>query len=116
MISSLRKAGVDTPIVGGDGFDTPNLLTPNDKLTKVWFTTHAWLSKKNKSAEMQNFLKAYHATYGQYPSDAFAALGYDAANLLITTMNKAKSSSPQAVLKALENTKNFTGVTGSISI
>lgn len=115
VINSLRKTGVDSPIIGGDGFDTPNLLQANKQITNVWFTTHAWISKDNTSAKMQDFLKSYEKVYGTIPSDAFAALGYDAANLLIASIQKANSAQPSAIMSALAQTKNFKGLTGDIS-
>ena len=42
VVESLRSVGVDQPIIGGDGLDTPNLLSSGAVLTDgVWFTTHA---------------------------------------------------------------------------
>lgn len=115
VIYSLRQSDINSPIVGGDGFDTPNLLEANKQITNVWFTTHAWLSKDNTSAKMQSFLQNYKKIYGSMPSDAFAALGYDAANLLIAALEKADSPQPAAIMTALESTKNFKGLTGDIS-
>ena len=47
--------------------------------------------------------------------DAFAALGYDTARLLMAAIKSAGSTNPQAVRKALAVTHDFAGVTGTIS-
>lgn len=112
-ILSLRQQGIETPIIGGDGLDTPNLLKKN--LSKVWFTTHAWLSPQNKDKKVQQFIQDYKKLYGQMPEGAFAALGYDAAMLINTANKRAKNQTPRAIKAALENIQNYDGISGKIS-
>jgi branched-chain amino acid transport system substrate-binding protein len=114
VVASLRAAGVTEPIIGGDGLDTPNLLEgssgPN---INVWFTTHAWLSEQTGTPDAKEFIAAYRDAYGAAPSDAFAALGYDAARLMLDVLRRARNQS--GIFYALEHTKGFQGVTGTIS-
>lgn len=115
-IASLRAAGVELPILGGDGLDTPNVLeSEKGRNSDVWFTTHAWLSEKTGTEAAKKFVANYKSAYGQLPSNAFAALGYDAGNLLFEAMRRAKDKTPAALKTALEETKDFAGVTGTIS-
>jgi branched-chain amino acid transport system substrate-binding protein len=115
-IASLRKAGVDEPILGGDSFDTPNLTAGRERIVDdVWFTTHAWLSPRSTSQATRAFMRDYEAAYGSPPDDAFAALGYDAARLLLDALHRADSASPAAIARALEATRDFKGVTGIIT-
>ena len=65
--------------------------------------------------EVQSFLKKYQAEYGRTP-DSMAALGYDAANLLFDAMERAPSLSGTDLAAAIASTKDFKGVTGTISI
>jgi branched-chain amino acid transport system substrate-binding protein len=114
IVSSLRAAGVTAPIVGGDGLDTPELLEGNLGPTNdVWFTTHAWLSEETGTPEAKAFLAAYRDAYGVPPPDAFAALGYDAARLVLDILHRARNEG--GLFEALEHTRNFQGVTGTIS-
>jgi branched-chain amino acid transport system substrate-binding protein len=115
VVASLRAAGVTQPILGGDGFDTPQLLdgTPGPT-TNVWFTTHAWLSEESGTPAAKAFIAAYRSAYGAAPTDAFAALGYDAARLLIDALQRAQGGK-RGVFNALVNTTGFEGVTGTIS-
>jgi len=110
-ILSLRQQGIDKPIIGGDGLDTPNLL--QSALSNVWFTTHAWLSQQNKNNKVQQFLKDYKQFYGSMPQNAFAALGYDAAMIINLANTKAQSS--QAITEALEKINSYIGISGTIS-
>ncbi len=114
VVASLRAAGVAKPIVGGDGLDTPKLLDGNPgPTTNVWFTTHAWLSEQTGTPEAKQFIAAYRDAYGTAPADAFAALGYDAARLMLDVLRRAQSQ--REVFDALEHTDGFKGVTGTIS-
>jgi branched-chain amino acid transport system substrate-binding protein len=116
VIASLRSAGVDLPIVGGDGFDTPNLMKGGKKATTdVWYTTHAWLSSETGTPKAKAFRAAYERAYGVGPKDAFSALGFDAANLLLDVFRRVQSIDPVSMESALEQTKDFEGVTGTIS-
>jgi len=114
VVASLRVAGVKEPIVGGDGLDTPNVLEGDQGPTNnAWFTTHAWLSEETGTAEAKDFVAAYRDAYGVAPADAFAALGYDAARLMLDALRRARSQ--RGIFYALEHTEGFKGVTGTIS-
>jgi len=116
VVASLRSAGVAQPVLGGDGLDTINLLGGTNGATdKVWYTTHAWLSTETGTPLAKKFIADYKAAYGSPPEDAFAALGYDAANLLLDALKHADNVQPGKIFDALEATENFTGVTGTIS-
>jgi branched-chain amino acid transport system substrate-binding protein len=116
VVASLQASGVTEPIIGGDGLDTPRLLKGNGIPTSnVWFTTHAWLSEQTGTPEAKRFISAYREAYGVAPADAFAALGYDAARLMLDVLRRARSLSRRGVFEALEHTDGFKGVTGTIS-
>ncbi|MDK7294275.1 ABC transporter substrate-binding protein, partial [Streptococcus pasteurianus] len=63
---------------------------------------------------VKEFIKKYEDAYGTSP-DHFAALAYDATNLIAQAMEKAGSTDSEAVQKALAETKDFQGVTGKFS-
>jgi branched-chain amino acid transport system substrate-binding protein len=114
VVASLRAAGVMEPVVGGDGLDTPELLAGDPGPTDdVWFTTHAWLSEETGTSEAKEFMAAYRDAYGAAPEDAFAALGYDAARLVLDVLGRARNQ--KGIFDALEHTEGFRGVTGTIS-
>jgi branched-chain amino acid transport system substrate-binding protein len=114
VVASLRAAGVTQPILGGDGLDTPRLFDVNMGTPDgVFFTTHAWLSPDTGTPEAKAFLAAYGDAYGAAPPDAFAALGYDAARLILDALGRARSR--EGLFHALEHTNGFPGVTGTIS-
>lgn len=60
------------------------------------------------------YAAAYKAKYGKKPLTAFGPIGYDSAMLAALAVQKAGSSDPKAIAKALyEVSKNYLGVTGS---
>jgi branched-chain amino acid transport system substrate-binding protein len=110
----LRAAGFSTAILGGDGLDT-NLWEAHPDITDVFFSTHAYLGADSQDPQVVAFRTAYLQAYPDSAPDAFAALGYDAARLLLAAVGTAGSDDPNAVRRALASTQNFAGVTGTIS-
>jgi len=115
IINQARELGLDVPMMGADGWDSPELADfagGADNLKDTYFTNH--YSSNDPSPKVQNFAKAYKEKYGSEP-DSFAALGYDAAYLLADAINRAGKAEPEAIRQALEDTKDFEGVTGKMS-
>ena len=116
IIKQARELGITQPIVGGDGLSSEKLveLAGNKaNLTNVFYTAH--FSAKSTDADVQAFIKAYKDKFGTTP-DSFSALGYDAAQLLMKAIETAGSTDAQAIKKALAETKDFDGVTGTFSM
>jgi branched-chain amino acid transport system substrate-binding protein len=112
MIEVMRKAGIQSPVFGGDSLDSPELR--GQDMGRIVFSTHV-LMDGNSSGKEREFARAYQAEYGYPPENAFSALGYDTFNLLADAIGRACSDDPQAIFEALENTSGFKGVTGEIS-
>lgn len=116
VVKQFRDAGLTGPIVGGDGYDTPDILSvAGDAANGVWFSTHALMDSTGGTDGIKKFIAAYNKEYGHDPENAFAALGYDSVYLLVDAMKRAGSTDAQAIKKALEGTKGFAGITGSIT-
>lgn len=115
IVKQLRDAGVNIPVISGDGFDTPLLIELGGKGADVdtYFATHTCLT--GDSENVKKFVEAYKAEYNKEPENAFAALGYDTMYLIADAIKKANSDDPKAVRDALVQTKDFKAVTGSIS-
>ena len=116
IIKQAREMGITQPIVGGDGLSSDKLAAlagNSSNLSNVYYTSH--FSTLSKDADVQAFVKAYKEKYGSNP-DTFAALSYDATQLLMKAIEKAGSTEPQAITKALAETKDFDGVTGTFAM
>jgi branched-chain amino acid transport system substrate-binding protein len=116
VMKQAKEKGINAPFVGGDGWDSPDL---DKKVAEGGYYTNHY-SADDPRPEVQNFLKAFGDTYkddagkARVP-DAFAVLGYDAANLLFSGISEAKSASSDKVKAAIEAIK-FSGVTGSLTM
>jgi branched-chain amino acid transport system substrate-binding protein len=113
-ITQLRNAGFSKPILGGDGYDSEDAWSGHPEIHDVYFTTHVYLGPDNPDPAVVAFRSAYQAAYPGEPLSAFAALGYDAANLLMEAMRRAGSSDPGDAITGLSGILDFSGVTGEI--
>lgn len=112
-----RELGITVPLLGGDGWSSPNLISgaggPGKALEGCYFSDH--YSPEDPAPEIQEFVSKYRAKFGKVPG-GLAALAYDAARLLFDAVQRAGSVDRAAVQKAIAQTKDFKGVTGSITI
>jgi len=115
LIKEIRSFAFHQDIFGGDSFDTKELLESDSELTHVYFTTHVMLDAQTTNPQINKFVNAYIAAYDEYPLNAFAALGYDAVNIVFQAITIAGSFFHEDILKAMTQIKDFPGVTGTIS-
>jgi branched-chain amino acid transport system substrate-binding protein len=109
-----RKLGIRVPLVGGDGWDSAKLAEiGGEAIDGCYFCTHYF--QQDPRPRVQEFLRDYRKQFGTAP-DAMAALGFDAARILLAAIEKAPSQSGSDISAALAGTKDFDGVTGRISI
>ena len=114
ITKQIRDMGITAPIVSGDGFDTPLVIEYAGELAnEVYFTTHVAWSSDNPL--VSKFVTNYEKKCGVEPETAFAALGYDTVYLLADAIKRAGSTDPDAIKKALSETRDLPGVTGEIS-
>lgn len=115
IIKQARGQGIDVPILGADGFDSPELvnLAGADALNDVYFSNH--YSSLDKDPLVVKFIEEFTAEYDREP-DAFNALGYDLAMFIIDGLKRAEKIDRQSLRDALASTTDFAGVTGSFSI
>lgn len=115
IIKQARAQGIDVPILGADGFDSPVLLelAGADALNNVYFSNH--YSSLDENPVVVEFIEQFKAKYNKEP-DAFNALGYDLARFVADAISRAEKLDGGSVKKALEETTDFEGVTGTFSI
>jgi len=115
IIKQARSQGIDQPILGADGFDSPVLkdLAGAEALTKVYYSNH--YSSLDQDPAVLKFQEDFRAKYNKEP-DAFAALGYDLAKFVVDGISRAEKIEGESIKNALAATKDFEGVTGKFSI
>ncbi len=115
IIKQARDQGIDAPILGADGFDSPVLLelAGPEALNNVYFSNH--YSSIDEDPLVKEFIEAYKEKNGVEPN-AFNALGYDLGKFIADAIERAGSVDPEAVKDALAATKGFVGVTGTFDM
>ncbi len=109
-----RELGLKVPLLGGDGWDSEKTLEiGGDAVNGSYYTNH--LSAEDPSPVVQGFIQKYKAKHGEVP-DAMAVLGYDAGRILLDAIKRAGSTEGAKIRDALAQTKDFPGVSGSITI
>jgi branched-chain amino acid transport system substrate-binding protein len=107
-----RKLGIKVPLLGGDGWDSSELVTiGGSAIEGSYYSNHSAPDQPN----MKDFVLKYKAKYGTTP-DALGGLGYDAMKVLFDAMGRSPSLGGKDLAKAISETKDFPGVTGKITI
>jgi branched-chain amino acid transport system substrate-binding protein len=115
LIARQAKAlGIRATLLGGDGWDSPKLTEiGGDTVEGAYFSNH--YSVDDPSPAVQQFVAAYRKKYGANP-DSIAALSYDAARLLADAIRRAGSTEGKRMRDALAETRDFSGVSGTIKM
>ncbi|HEV7866571.1 MAG TPA: ABC transporter substrate-binding protein [Chthoniobacteraceae bacterium] len=109
-----REVGLNVPLLGGDGWDSPSLVEVGGKAMEGnFFSNH--FSAEDQAPIIQDFLQRYKAKTGA-EADAMVALGYDSAMLLADAIKRAGTTESAALRDAIAATKDFQGVTGKITL
>lgn len=114
IAKQARAAGIQAPLCGGDGWDSPSLV-PNAgaALEGCYFSNH--YSEAQGGPLITRFVADYQKKYGTKPN-ALAALGYDAMNIYADAVKRAGTTDKAKVRDALASTREFAAVTGSITM
>lgn len=115
VIDQFRSAGVTAPMISGDGWDTDLWGVAGDKANQdIYACTH--YSADDKSEVVQNFISAYTEYTGNAPENAFAALGYDSAQVIFKAIEMCGDDVTASNIRSnLEKIQNLQCVTGTIS-
>ncbi|MEI6322666.1 MAG: ABC transporter substrate-binding protein [bacterium] len=114
IIRQARQLGITVPFIGGDGWDSPELAQVGGSAVEgCYFSNH--FSNQSNDPKVVAFVQSYRKKYGDDP-DAMVALGYDALSLLADAMKRAGTTDPAKVNAAIAATKDFSGITGKITL
>jgi branched-chain amino acid transport system substrate-binding protein len=116
IVKQARELGLNVPIMGGDGWDSPKLveLAGAEALNNTFITNH--YSSGDEDPKVQDFVKAFQAKYDNKSPDAFNALGYDSVYYLADAIKRAGSADPEKIKDALAETKDLALVSGLLTL
>lgn len=112
LLRQARALGLKAPFMGGDGIATHTLaeLASADMAEGTYATMVGGDMKKVPSAA--KFVAEYESRFGKLGQ--WSAYGYDAANILISAVEKAASKDRAGVLAAMRSIPSFRGITGEV--
>lgn len=114
IAKQARELGIKVPLLGGDGWDSTKLSEiGKDAINGNYFSNH--YTSESTDPVVQDFIKRFREKYKETP-DGLAAMGYDAAKVLIAAMERASDLAPKSIRDEIAKTKDFAGVTGKITI
>jgi len=113
LARQARTLGLNTPLVGGDGWDSPRLSQiGGEALAGGFFSTH--FSAEDPDPQVQRFVADYRRLFGSAP-DSFSATAYDAARIMLAAIERAPTLERAALRDSLAATRDFPGVTGPVT-
>ena len=114
IIRTVREAGIDLPIMGGDSYDDQGLFNALGKKfgSNIYFVTHSYMAP-GVAPGMDEFLKLYQKEYGEPPDTSFVATGWDTIQVMAQAVEKAGTTDGDAVAKVMETTE-FNLLTGKL--
>ena len=111
LVSQLRAAGIECPIIGQEGYDSQKFIEIAGKAAEGVIITTS-LDRDSTVPETANFIKAFEKQAG-FKADMVAASGHTAVKVAADAIQRAGSTDPAKILAALKNT-NLKVSTGTI--
>ena len=117
IIKQARQIGIKAPIVGSDGMADPKLvqIAGAKNASKIYYTTPFSTQVAAKDPTASKFMRDFKNRYNE-EAPTFSALAYDAVYMIKEAIENEKSDDSAKITKGLEQIKDFTGVTGKITV
>ncbi|HEU4514916.1 MAG TPA: ABC transporter substrate-binding protein [Nocardioidaceae bacterium] len=114
LVTQARQLGIEVPIIGGNGFNNPQLMADAGEAAEGVVVGAAWNSSSD-NPENQAFLEAYEAMHGAAP-DQFAAQAYTGLMLIDEAVRANCSGERDDVKDGLAGLQNIPTPLGELSI
>lgn len=114
LVTQARELGLDVPIIGGNGFNNPQLMADAGDAAEGVVVGAAWNSASD-NPENTEFLAAYEEKFGSQP-DQFAAQAYAGLHMIDAAVRAECSAERDAIKEGLGGISDMPTVLGSISI
>ncbi len=118
IMKQARELGGTFVMMGADAMDNPDTLKIGGKAVEGFLhTTFPYdVNMPNMSDAAKAFTAEWKAAYPDKDPNVNSALGYVCYNLILDAITRAGSADPEAITKALAETKNFATPLGNLSI
>lgn len=116
LIRQAHDAGItDAVFMGGDGWDSSDILNSGGQAILGQYFCNHYNNEEDRPA-VKDFLAKWKDRVGGVPATTMGALGYDATKLLIDAIKRAGGPDKAKIITALNDTENFPGVSGTITL
>ncbi len=114
LAGALREENPEIAMMGPDGLVSDDLMDAIgvDKTEGIYGTNVALPADKLGTAAADKFLEDYQAAYGEAPG-SYEAAAFEAMNVLLYAISKAKEPTRESVLESMQNLGDFTGIFGT---
>ncbi len=109
---AVAAAGFTGVKVGGNGFNTPDVLGPAGVAADGFIVSASW-NPGRRDAASRAFVRSYRAKHGA-PPDAFAAQGYAGVQVLQAAVVAGRGTGPGQVLSGLRRLRAVASVLGTM--
>lgn len=113
IMDQARKMGIDVPFVGGNGFNSPQVIEIAGEASNGLIVATPWFGDK-EDPKVQEFNTKYEAAYKKKP-DQFAAQAYDALYIYAEAIKNAGEADRDKIKDALLEIKDLEGILGKFS-
>ena len=113
VLQQAREIGITAPIVGGNGFNNPNVLKNAKEAAEGLIVGSSWFID-SPVPRSRAFVEAFRKKYGSDP-DQFASQGYTGLYIVATAIKNAGSADRAAIRDALAKIRSLDTTLGSFS-
>jgi branched-chain amino acid transport system substrate-binding protein len=113
IMDQARKMGIEVPFVGGNGFNSPQVIEIAGEASNGLIVATPWFAAK-EDPKVQEFVEKFTAEYGKAP-DQFAAQAYDALYIMAEAIKNAGEAERDAIRDGLAGIEGFEGILGTMS-
>jgi branched-chain amino acid transport system substrate-binding protein len=115
IMKEARKQGVKANMFGGDGLFSPEFIKLGGSSVEGSMSALGF-APEQASAETAKFIEAFKKKFNGALPGLFDAQGYDGVMMIADAIKRANSADPKVFKTAMASTKNFQGVSGTITI
>ena len=115
MAKQARDLGIKIPILTGDGAQDETLIKVGGAAVENTYFTGHFHKQAATTERAKEYVKRYEEKFKK-EAGAFDALGADAYFMMVDAIKRASSTDGTKIRDALANTKNFKGVSGTITM
>jgi branched-chain amino acid transport system substrate-binding protein len=115
FMKEVRKQGLKVNMFGGDGLYSPTLIELGGQALEGSMV-YVGFSPEQPTPETAKFIDDFKAKNNGQTPGLFEAQGYDAVQMLADSMKRANSTDPKVFKDELAKTKDFKGVSGTVTV